>query len=74
MLKVVQKPHISNYIELWWDNENDPTWSHAPSDEILAEVSNWVETNNLGRRTAYNGWQLRSGAASAAFVLRWSPP
>ena len=70
MLKVVQKPHMTNYIELWWDS-ND--WAHAPSDDLLTVVSKWVTDNELGRRTSNNGWQLRSSAAITAFVLRWNP-
>ena len=71
MLKIVRKPHISNYVELWQDG-ND--WAHAPSEKVLNEVSTWVNDNELGRRTAHNGWQLRSAAAVTAFTLRWSPP
>lgn len=71
MLKVVQKPHLTNYIELWWDSGD---WAHAPAESLLTEVSNWVAANELGRRTAHNGWQFRSSAAVTAFMLRWSPP
>jgi len=71
LLTVIQKPHLKNYVELW--DSSDPTWAHAPAEDVLHEVTLWVNNNELGRRTAYNGWQLRSAAAMTAFMLKWSP-
>lgn len=71
LLKIIQKHHLTNYVELW-DNA-DPSWAHAPPDSFLAEVTEWVYAHELGRRTSHNGWQLRSSAALTAFMLRWQP-
>ena len=71
LLKIIQKSHAKNYLEIW--NGEDPTWAHAPPEDFLNEVTSWVAVNELGRRTSYNGWQLRSTAAVTAFMLRWSP-
>lgn len=71
LLKIIQKTHLKNYLEIW-DGE-DPSWSHAPTQDFINEVTAWVDANELGHRTAFNGWQLRSTAAVTAFMLRWSP-
>lgn len=71
LLTVIQKPHLKNYVELW--DSSDSSWAHAPPDSVLHEVTSWVHDNELGQRTAYNGWQLRSSAAMTAFVLKWNP-
>jgi hypothetical protein len=71
LLKVIQKSHLKNYVELW--DGSDSNWAHAPPEDVLHEVTTWIDNNELGQRTAYNGWQLRSSAALTAFILKWSP-
>jgi len=54
---------------VWADRESD--WSHAPDEDIIMEITNWVATTVQGRRTAYNGWQMHSAQDVTAFMLKW---
>lgn len=70
-LKLIQKHPDRHYIEVWADS--DTTWSFAPDESVLEEINVWVDENQMGRRTSYNGWQLRGPAFLTAFILRWQP-
>lgn len=70
-LKLIQKDPSRWYIELWADNGDD--WSHAPDEDLLNEVNEWVKANELGHRESYNGWKLRGPNSLTLFILRWQP-
>ena len=70
-LKLVQKNPDRHYIEVWADV--DTAWSFAPDESTLEEIDTWVNEHEMGRRTSFNGWQLRGPAFLTAFVLRWQP-
>ena len=57
----IKNPNIP-YVEIWDDAFDEPT---------INAITEWVHQNNLGRRTAYNGWHLNSLHAVAQFVLKW---
>ena len=59
-----------NYVELW--AQADQNFSFPPDDDTLLEVTKWVDENGLGKRMAYNGWQLNDQSGITAFILRWS--
>lgn len=67
-IHVIPKPHLTHYVELWTDYLD---WSHAPSEDLLNEVNEWVKNNELGHRMSYNGWKLRDAGAVTMFTLRW---
>jgi len=73
-LKVITRKHVKNYVEIWVDKDQlgVASWSFAPDDSVLLEIDQWVEEHQVGRRTAYNGWQLHNPQCLTMFMLRWS--
>jgi len=67
--RLITRPGKPHYVEVWADRESD--WSHAPDEDIIMEITNWVATTVQGRRTAYNGWQMHSAQDVTAFMLKW---
>lgn len=51
------------------DNE---TMGTSIDGTTAVAITEWVYEHQLGRRRAYDVWQLKSRAAVAMFVLRWS--
>lgn len=46
-------------------------WNDAISADDAEEITEWVETLNLGRRVAYDRWKLNSKEAVMMFMLVW---
>jgi hypothetical protein len=69
-MKVVQKNPKRDYVELWADPDSD--WTFAPDEEFLNQVNEWVQQNELGYRTSYNGWKLRGPSSVVLFFLKWN--
>jgi hypothetical protein len=45
---------------------------YAIDGATAVAITEWVYEHQLGRRRAYDVWQLKNRAAVAMFVLRWS--
>lgn len=41
-------------------------------DDRMLEIDNWVRNNNLGKRMAFNMWQLKNEQSRNWFILKWS--
>ena len=41
------------------------------NESMMIEIDNWVRNNNLGRRMAFNMWQLKNEQSRNWFILRW---
>lgn len=70
-IKIIRKDSKRLYLEIWEDKSE--SWTHAPSDELIHQIDNWVEENKLGYRYSYNGWKFISESAMTAFILKWQP-
>lgn len=69
-LKLILKNPAKHYVEIWTDRSTD--WSHAPDEDFLRTVTDWLEENDLGIRTSYNGFRLAGPEAVTAFYLKYS--
>lgn len=49
---------------------NSP-WSEELTSQQAEEITQWIEDNELGRRVAYDMWQLSSDDAVTMFMLRY---
>jgi hypothetical protein len=47
-----------------------PAWQELSEDQT-AEITNYVELHELGRRTAYDQWQLKNPQAMTLFMLHY---
>lgn len=46
-------------------------WNDAIDEDDAEEITEWVETLNLGRRVAYDRWKLNSKEAVMMFMVVW---
>lgn len=46
-------------------------WLEELTSEQAEEITRWVDENELGRRVAYDMWQLKSDHAVTMFMLKY---
>jgi len=56
-----------------WVRKIDKMFDHYPaiSEDEAMEITDWVTLMGIGRRVAYDRWQLDSKQAVMMFMLRW---
>lgn len=47
-------------------------WSSEITSREAKEITEWVEQSQMGRRVAYDMWQLDGKEAYLMFTLRWA--
>lgn len=47
-------------------------WTDEITSREAMEISKWVDQSQMGRRVAYDMWQLDSKEAFLMFTLRWA--
>jgi len=56
-----------------WVRKIDKMFDHYPaiSEDEATEITEWVTLMGIGRRVAYDRWQLDSKQSVMMFMLRW---
>ena len=61
---VKRKVIVSKHLSL-------PEWSIEISEEEAFAITEWVQEVGIGRRVAYNQWQLESDKAVTMFMIKY---